>query len=537
MVFLEQEKELMHLNSFEESMDYNLLEVGVVDVSYQGDVQRLSLPEVYAALSKDEVDDFVEIRPYQRHFWHATLCQIGAIAMVNAGVVEVPSSPEIWREMLRDLTSDAFPEDEPWCLCVSDLTKPAFMQPGATSRDKESDYKTHVDTPDELDLLQASKWHDVKDKSIQHATPGHWLYALVARQTGGGFDGNRLYGISRMNGGLGNRHGFSMTPSMRYGPHVSRDMKILARHHRGEAVGKHLLLWLEAWDGTSGEAIVLGRHVPQSQWPLYVDISRRIRLHVDGRGNIRGRRATSRTERTNAKSLKGLTQDPWAVTRPDRVVTVASAGFDYRQITSYLDSEECTLPLLAKHDRSVDGDAPMYWVARTLVRGQGKTEGYHEKVILLHPKFVRTFIGNRVQLGQIAKDRVKIIGDVQSILSHAVKTYLQGGDDKGKTKPEHKGIVGASSQRLVQAMDVSFWAHLQDELDVSETQQKSVRDEWCHNIVVKQASSILEDALRSGLSPHKEQWKAIAESRALFYRRVRGSSVLPEMNRRNENEQ
>lgn len=40
-----------------------------------------SLPEVYAALMRDDVVAFPALRPHQRHAWHAFLVQLGAMAL------------------------------------------------------------------------------------------------------------------------------------------------------------------------------------------------------------------------------------------------------------------------------------------------------------------------------------------------------------------------------------------------------------------------------------------------------------------------
>ena len=50
----------------------------------------------------------------------------------------------------------------PGMLVVDNITKPAFMQPPASSKKREKDYKTAVGTPDELDMLVTSKNHDLK---------------------------------------------------------------------------------------------------------------------------------------------------------------------------------------------------------------------------------------------------------------------------------------------------------------------------------------------------------------------------------------
>ena len=163
-----------------------------------------TLSEVYAALMANTVVAFPSLRPHQRHAWHAFLVQLGAMAMHRAGVDTPPESAEGWAKLIRGLTPD-HPDDEPWQLVVEDITKPAFMQPPARSSEREKDYQNEVATPDELDILVTSKNHDLKSSVASQAGVDDWLFALVTLQTMEGFGGAGNYGVSRMNGGLGNR--------------------------------------------------------------------------------------------------------------------------------------------------------------------------------------------------------------------------------------------------------------------------------------------------------------------------------------------
>ena len=104
------------------------------------------------------------------------------------------------------------PDDLPWHLVVDDITKPAFMQAPARSQAGAKDYQNRVTTPDELDMLVTSKNHDLKSAVAQRASVDDWIFALITLQTMEGFGGAGNYGISRMNGGLGNRPAFSPGP-------------------------------------------------------------------------------------------------------------------------------------------------------------------------------------------------------------------------------------------------------------------------------------------------------------------------------------
>ena len=303
-----------------------------------------SLPEVYAALMADDVEAFPALRPHQRHAWHAFLVQLGVVAMHRAGLDRPPTDSEEWRSLIRALTPD-WPDDEPWQLVVNDITEPGFMQPPAGSKDREKDFKNTVTTPDSLDMLVTSKNHDIKSEVAEQANTDDWIFGLITLQTMEGFGGAGNYGISRMNGGLGNRPAFSLTSfSQTPGSHVRRDITALLEflpgilaEHPGPATS-HALLWTLPWEGNATEALLLNR-----LHPLYIEVCRRIRLQCDTGGRPYGVRTSSKAARVEAKSLNGLTGDPWALIdrrdkKGDKVLTLPGGGFNYKRVADYLTS-------------------------------------------------------------------------------------------------------------------------------------------------------------------------------------------------------
>ena len=513
--------ELMH----NEEPLLNLLDDPMITVRTPEGITKMSLPGVYAALAKNIVEDLVNLRPHQRHPLHSALCQIAAVAMVNASLTTAPDDAQQWREILSALTAREHPGQEPWRMTVPDITRPAFMQPPAASADGETEYRKHLATPDAIDLTVGSKRHDVKDGVIKHAKPEHWLYALIACQTSSGFEGNGLYGISRMNGGLSNRHGFSLTPDTQWGTHIVRDINLLAKQHQGRNVAQHLL-WTRKWNGAPEEAITLDELQPMA---LYVEACKRIRLIAGVEGVSHAVRATSKAGRIHAKASNGRTSDPWMITETDKAVTVSNNGFGFREISRYLDPERYTLPELAELQTS-DGDTA-HLVARTLVRGQGRTEGYHEREIYLRSRMtgmLRNGNGRRA-LAAEARRRVDYVSEVSSILRHAVKTYLQNGVSTGQTRNEHQKVIEDCGRRLQQAVDESFWESLQDGIESND--QNSARAEWVHRSLAPQASALLESVQKTGLCRAQDRFRAIAESTDLFRRRIRASKKLPELTR------
>ena len=512
----------------------NILRDPLIRISTsRGSTARASLPAVYAALMRDEVESFPALRPHQRHAWHAFLAQLGALAIHRAGLNEPPDGAVEWRRIVRGLTSD-FPDDEPWHLVVDDITRPAFMQPPARSEDRPKEYKP-VPTPDGLDMLVLSKNHDIKSAVAAQAEADDWILALVTLQTMEGYSGPGNHGITRMNGGLGSRAAFSLTPSTRPGAHLRRDMLGLSERYASlvadypmteDGVG---LLWTLPWDGTKNEALL-----PNQLHPYYIEICRRIRLRVSAGGNLYGLKASSKAARIEAKNLKGITGDPWMpINRKEsKALTLASGGFTYRRVTEYLTSANWEKHALLQPTRTErDSSEPTLLLARALVRGQGKTEGYYERIIPIGAKAKRAFMRSESmnELGSIAQSRIQNIGILQRILSHAIQVFAAWGDSQSLSA-EHRNLARPWLNRLDEFVDARFFDDLQAEFESDDSGELGrIRKEWLlddERGVINRARKILQEAMEALPCPAIHRYRARANAESLFEGRIRGPQGL-----------
>lgn len=515
---------------------FNILTDSLIRINVAGSTYPTSLPETYAALMDDKVDAFPALRPHQRHAWHALLVQLGAMAMHRDELADPPSDAAEWLRIIRALTPGC-PNDEPWQLVVDNITKPAFMQPPASSVEREKDYKNTVATPDELDMLVTSKNHDLKAAVATQAAPDEWLFALVTLQTMEGFSGAGNYGVSRMNGGLGSRTAFSLTPSERLGAHIRRDIAALLEY-RSTLMDEYQmsdcgagLLWTLPWDGTPAETLLLNRLDP-----FYIEVCRRIRLRSDTGDRLHAIRTSSKAARIAGKDLKGRTGDPWVPinTRRDGLpLTLAAGGFTYKRVTDYLTSEDWQWPyLLRPLPEERHSAKPMYLVARGMVRGQGKTEGYHERIIRLRPKTVGSAMVRQTAidaLGTIARERIEQVGVVQRILSHAIQVFAARGDGD-KVSPEHRTLARPWLNKLDDIVDANFFDDLQTEFEADDAERQTTRNTWLMNGtdgVIDHARRTLHAAEDSLPCPAIHRYRARVNAEGLFEGRLRGNNGLP----------
>ena len=514
-----------------------------------GKIVKASLPQIFAALITNEMVSFPALRPHQRHAWHAFLVQLGAIAMHKAGLSETPMDADEWRRLIRGLTQDDFPDNEPWCLVVDDITKPAFMQPPVASDDRRADYKNTVATPDELDMLVTSKNHDLKSSMSMQGDVDDWLLALITLQTTQGHLGVGNYGISRMPSGYGNRPAFSLTPSTMPGVHVKRDILALLEHRQTIvddyeylSDGGIELLWIVPWDGVKSDSLLIDR-----MDPLYIEICRRIRLRWND-GKLSAIRANSASRRI--VDAKGLTGDPWAPegSSPNQRGTppafLGPRKFGYERVVDGLFSPDWKRPYLLDSTQ-FDGDylsendgEKIQLIARGMIRGEGGTSGYHERVIPMRQAMAQSMsmmLGRpqAKQLEDIARERIEQVGTVKNILRHAIATFAAKGNSDFAAhrngKPSPNELAQPWANKLDEIVDKDFFDDLQDEFEVDEGERDEIRKQWLRNGkdgVVDQADRLLRSAENSlpCLSTQKHKTRVNAER--VFWGRMNGSDGL-----------
>jgi CRISPR system Cascade subunit CasA len=478
-----------------------------------GEQVAATLPELFVAMAQDDVRDFPSLRPHQRHPWHAFLVQLAAIALHHAKQTEPFASAAQWRAALLELTPD-HPNGAAWCL-VSPVDMPAFMQAPDPSGSIAT-WKNCLTTPDELDMLITSKNHDLKASRMSRCTPEDWTYALISLQTQEGVLGAGNYGISKMNRGFANKCGVGIHPNGGWGARWIRDLVAVLGSRKNtittfqfESLNGHALIWTIPWDGGHSLSFT-------SLDPFYIEICRRVRF-INTANGLNAFITGSKVPRIEAKSLNGITGDPWMpVDRTAaKALTIGSRGFDYKLASELLLGSKFTKPI-AQMWLSSDDKEGVYLIAQGVARGQGKTEGYHERRIPVSRSVRKAFLNQSTdELAKLANERIEAIAEVRKMVWIALAVLFGNGakDENGKDKDASDAVKDKASlfaQPFEAQCDVQFFSELFEEIE--SVDREAERTKWLLTLADR-AVAVLQSAFSAG--PRSGQVRYRAQSASL----------------------
>lgn len=482
----------------------------------------VTLSGVLAAMAQDEVESFPALRPHQEHAWYAFLVQLACIAVSRAGLSEPPGDEASWTRLLLALTED---DPDPWTLLVADVRKPAFFQNPIPSG-QLAELSNRVATPDLLDVLATAKGHDVKRARMGRARPEHWVFALVSLQTTQGFGGAGNYGIARMNSGFGNRAGVSLSTSVRWGRRFGRDIALALEDRprlideRGYSDRGVALLWTLPWDGQASLVDTSGCD------PFFIEACRRVRLEPN-KGAIAARVVSTRAALHRQTGGVGDTGDPWTPLRVDKdglkALNVSRTGFTTQLTLDLLTAARRPggqQPYVRPISMSVARDATggLFFAGAALARGQGKTDGFHERTLPVPPRGTRLLASDddATTLRKLGEARLALADLMRSkVLYPALKLLLPGKD----RDPER--WTSAFSARVDREFFGSLWKAVEQE-DGRLAWEKALRD-W--------ARATLEDAIRTVPLPSADRWRRITSAEGLFRGSLR--KHFPDLNLEN----
>jgi len=488
---------------------YNLLDEALLGAEDDvGHREKLTLPGLIARLSQGAPTALTGVQAHQQHAVHAFLVQLSAIALSRDGTAELAHDEPGWRKLLVAAAKKDGAGPESFALVVPDLAKPAFLQPPVPEGNLNALKSEHARPSSELDVLITSKNHDVKIDRIERPGPEHWVFALISLQTMQGFLGAGNYGIARMNGGFASRPCVGFASGNGLSERFSRDTEAvlaardaLIREHGFAQKSELGLIWCAPWNGTTSLAF-------RELDPFFIEVCRRIRLTNGADGSLIARRGSSKAARVDSKASTGNTGDPWTpVSHDGKALTMPEAGFGYDRVQQLLFEEEFHSGVAGAPR---EGDR--FWLGQVLVRGQGKTGGYHERWIPIPPKARRLFSksSERSRLGERSRAWVERARVARlKILRPALLTLLQGSPEKLDFED---GRVDSYLRRLDVAIDLEFFPLLFEHADAP----SEVADEVFEKRLFKLAEEQFLSARDSLPVPSARRWRAEAKSSAVL---------------------
>lgn len=474
---------------------------------------RLDLPDLFEAFARDRVVSLPGLQRHQEDAFHIFLCYLAGTVLVREGLSKPDQDAAFWREGLHRLGGG----DDAWTLVVDDPTRPAFMQPPLLDAAKFKAFKPKAATPDALDVLQLAKNHDVKMARAGVAEPDEWIYSLISLQTASGYSGKGNFGIARMNSGSGSRPCIATLYSDRPGQRWRRDLGILLdirqdllappRPYRQDG---HVLLWCLPWDGEASLGIT-------ALDPFYIEVARLVRLEKGDDDLIRALGAPAGAARIAGKELKGNVGDPWTPINQQTggALTVAESGLTPSLLRKLIFGDGFEKAPMQRIDQ---GDETCWFYAAVLVRGQGKTEGFHEARIPIPPPARMTLFRQEAALDRLSKLSewgIKASGDMQNrVLRPALYSLLEGGPEQiDYQKREVSAWVDQNARSFARAWGERYFHWL---WQVPEQPDDSVCERRWFEILHRIARTTLNNALTRVPLRHGRSHRARVKAEAFF---------------------
>jgi CRISPR system Cascade subunit CasA len=439
----------------------NLLNDPIFSIETMQGLDKVNLPALLVALGKDEVESLPGLQRHQEDALHVFLCYLAGAVLARLGQTKHEQSEGFWRKGLLNLANG---QSDAWKLIVDNPLQPAFMQSPLVGVEILTKYGFNpkegpkAESPNQLDLLDISRNHDIKYKRSQYPSTEQWVYSLISLQTCTCYYGSGNYGTVRINGTTA-RPTVEMMPSGRWGMRWITDTsrllqyrpRLLKKKPYRETNGT-VLAWLTPWDLESSLSF-------QDMDPFFVEVSRAIRLKKLG-AKIIALGATSKP-RVIAKAardeIKGNLGDPWTPIslKSGGAAVFGKEGFTAQRlhdlIFADLDEESIYSPC---EFMKVTGPNDSIFHASALAR-RGKTsntEGFHCVDIPIPGHVTLGFFQHNsktITLGKISRSRIQ---DAETMWRQVLKPALYKLLDSGsKQKPEEVGSWQTRMEKRLKA--------------------------------------------------------------------------------------
>ncbi len=227
---------------------------------------------------------------------------------------------------------------------------------------------------------------------------------------------------------------------------------------------------------------------------------------------LAARVGTSSVPRIDAGETHGNVGDPWTpIKKTGESLSVSATGWSYKLLSDLLLTHQDMIPPPTQHQLACDGPDTVF-VAEALVRGQGKTEGWHRRVLPM-PERVRRLMSSadgRNSLAQRATDRIEQVRRLQSeALWPALRTLIQA-DTKSPNAKDHR--PGRWIEQHQRDVDRVFFDRLWADVELNDDDS----DRSWQFLIVELGKRCMNTAIRSVPIPGVRWFAVIAASEREF---------------------
>jgi CRISPR system Cascade subunit CasA len=220
-------------------------------------------------------------------------------------------------------------------------------------------------------------------------------------------------------------------------------------------------------------------------------------------------RTGSKSRRIAAEELHGLTGDPWTPIDPAaEALTVRARGFHHKLACDLLLDKKYH-PAATQTLLDDDGDEGVVMLAQAVVRGKGKTEGYHERRIPISRQMRIAFrTKNTDAVAEVAQQRIDAIAEIRKQLWLALCTLFNNGESDASDSVKKQ--ASRFSEPFEKTEDARFFDDLV--LQIESATPEAEYERWLLDLA-ERARNILRAAFdagpRSGMRRYRAQSGAL----------------------------
>ena len=222
-----------------------------------------------------------------------------------------------------------------------------------------------------------------------------------------------------------------------------------------------------------------------------------------------------------------MTGDAWTPIDVEggKALTITSNGFNYKLVSELMFGGKYQSPVAQNLSKSAN-EQGLVFIAQGVTRGQGKTEGYHERRVPISPKVRSLLVANQKEpLARLASQRIAVIGEVRKLLWLALAVLFANGNS-GDSSEGNKAKASKFSAPLERAEDARFFDDLNEEIEA--TDPAAQRLQWMLGLV-NRAETILKIAFDAGPRNGVQKYRAQSAALSRFHGGLRSDKSLPDL--------